>query len=108
MSRNLYIGGLSHNTTENSLFDLFSQAGQVIDVKIIIDQHSGKNRGFGFVEMATQEESHSAIEQFNGYKLNERSIVVNFAKDKRTQSHNSYHNNNNFENSYGYKQRKRW
>jgi RNA recognition motif-containing protein len=110
MSRNLYIGGLSYCTTENSLFDLFSQAGQVIDVKMIVDQHSGRMRGFAFVEMATNEESNSAIEQFDGYNLDGRNIVVNFARDKRTQSHNSYHGSNVPENRYSAykKDRNRW
>ena len=110
MSRNLYIGGLSYSTTENSLFDLFSQAGQVIDVKMIVDQQSGRRRGFAFVEMATNEESNSAIERFDGYRLDGRTIVVNFARDKRTQSHNRYHGNRIPENRYSAykKDRNRW
>ncbi len=110
MSRNLYIGGLSYSTTENSLFDLFSQAGQVIDVKMIVDQQSGRRRGFAFVEMATNEESNSAIERFDGYSLDGRTIVVNFARDKRTQSHNRYHGNRIPENRYSAykKDRNRW
>ncbi len=80
MSNKIYVGGLSYNTSENSLNGLFSKAGTVDKVSIIIDRETGRSKGFGFVEMATQEEAQSAIKQFHGTELDGRTLTVNEAK----------------------------
>lgn len=80
MEKKLYVGSLSYETKEDALRDLFSQAGKVESVAIIIDKISGRSKGFGFVEMASTEEAKKAIEMFNGKELDGRNIVVDEAK----------------------------
>ncbi len=86
MTTKLYVGSLSYDTTEDSLKDLFSGAGEVKSVAVIIDKFSGKSKGFGFVEMSSEEEAKKAVEMFNGKELDGRNIVVDEAKPmkKRT------------------------
>ena len=80
MAKKLYVGGLSYDTTEDALKELFSKAGTVETVNIITDKMSGRSKGFGFVEMSSDEEAQKAIEMFNGKELDGRSITVNEAK----------------------------
>lgn len=80
MTTKLYVGSLSYDTTEDSLKDLFSQAGTVTSASIIIDKFSGRSKGFGFVEMSTEEEAKKAIETLNEKELDGRKIVVDEAK----------------------------
>ena len=80
MAKRLYIGGLSYNTTEEGLKESFSQAGSVESASIMIDKLSGRSRGFGFVEMGTDEEAEKAIEMFNGKELDGRTLTVNEAR----------------------------
>ena len=76
----LYVGNISFKATEDDLRDLFSQCGEVLSVKLITDNATGRLRGFGFVEMASEEDGKKAITMFNGKQVMERSIVVNEAK----------------------------
>lgn len=80
MAKKLYVGGLSYNTSEETLKNTFSEAGAVDSVTIIMDQMSGRSKGFGFVEMANEEEAQKAIEMFNGKELDGRRITVNEAR----------------------------
>lgn len=80
MAKKLYVGGLSYNTTEDALKDAFAQAGTVESATIIIDKMSGRSKGFGFVEMSTDEEAQKAIEMLNGKELDGRSLTVNEAR----------------------------
>ncbi len=80
MSTRLYVGNISFKATEDDVKDLFSQAGEVVSVRLIKDEATGRLRGFGFVEMATKEEAQKAISSLNGNAFMERSIVVNEAK----------------------------
>ena len=82
MSKKLYVGNLSYDATEQQLRDLFSQAGEISDVAVISDKYTGQSKGFGFVEMATEEAAQEAIKQFNGYNLGSREIVVNVARPR--------------------------
>lgn len=82
MAKKLYVGGLSYNTTEQTLRETFAQAGAVETATIIIDKMSGRSKGFGFVEMATDEEAKKAIELFNGKDLDGRNLTVNEARPK--------------------------
>ena len=84
MEKKLYVGGLSYETTESVLKELFSQAGTVSSASVIMDKFSGKSKGFGFVEMSSEEEAKKAIEMFNGKELDGRNIIVNEARPKRT------------------------
>lgn len=80
MAKKLYVGGLSYNTNENALKETFSQAGTVESATIIIDKMSGRSKGFGFVEMTSDEEAQKAIEMLNGKELDGRTITVNEAR----------------------------
>ena len=82
MQKRLYIGNINFKATEADLEDLFSQAGQVVSTRLITDRLTGKPRGFGFVEMSTEEESEKAIEMFNGNDFMERELVVNEARPR--------------------------
>jgi RNA recognition motif-containing protein len=80
MAKKLYVGGLSYSTTEDTLKDAFAQAGAVETATIILDKMSGRSKGFGFVEMSTEEEAAKAIEMFNGKELDGRTLTVNEAR----------------------------
>lgn len=80
MGKRLYIGNLAYGATEEQLKELFGQAGTVESVTLITDKQTGQAKGFGFVEMSTEEEAKKAIEQLNGQTLAERQIVVNEAR----------------------------
>ena len=80
MAKKLYVGGLSYDTTENALKEAFSQAGTVESATIIIDKISGRSKGFGFVEMSSDEEAQKAIEMLDGKDLDGRNITVNEAR----------------------------
>ncbi len=76
MVKKLYVGGLPYSTTEDALKEMFAQAGTVESATIIIDKMSGRSKGFGFVEMSTEEEAAKAIELFNGKDMEGRSLTV--------------------------------
>jgi len=80
MSKKLYVGGLSYDTTEDSLQTAFSEAGSVESAKIITDRMSGRSKGFGFVEMSSEEEAKKAIEMWNGKEFEGRTLTVNEAR----------------------------
>ena len=80
MATKLYVGNLSYNTNEDQLKELFSQAGEVASVTVIIDKMTGRARGFGFVEMADEAGAQKAVESLNGYEMDGRKIVVNEAR----------------------------
>jgi RNA recognition motif-containing protein len=82
MSIKLYVGNLAFQTTSEDLQELFSQAGTVESASVIEDRETGRSRGFGFVEMASNEEGQKAIEQFNGKEVNGRNLNVNEAKPR--------------------------
>jgi cold-inducible RNA-binding protein len=80
MNRKLFVGNLSFNTEERALQDLFAQAGPVTSVRLMRDQATGRARGFGFVEMETDEGAQAAIDKFNNTELDGRRIAVNEAR----------------------------
>ena len=80
MTKKLFVGSLSFNSTEDSLRNLFAEAGTVESVTIIMDKFSGRSKGFGFVEMSSEEEAQKAKEMFNGKELDGRTIAVDEAK----------------------------
>lgn len=80
MGKKLYVGNLPFSVTDQDLTTLFSEAGQVASARVITDRHSGRSKGFGFVEMNTDEEAAKAITQFNGGELEGRQLKVNEAK----------------------------
>jgi len=92
MAKKLYVGNLSYDMTEDALKDTFSQAGTVESAIIIKDKMSGRSKGFGFVEMSTDEESQKAIEMLNGKEFDGRALTVNEARpmEERPRRENRY------------------
>jgi RNA recognition motif-containing protein len=80
VGKKLYVGNLPFAATESSLSELFAQAGAVESVRVITDRDSGRSKGFGFVEMASDEDAQNAISSFNGTDVGGRQIVVNEAR----------------------------
>jgi len=76
MAKKLYVGGLPYSATEDSLKEMFAQAGAVETATIIIDKMSGRSKGFGFVEMSSEEEAQKGIELWNGKELEGRTLTV--------------------------------
>lgn len=83
MNKKLHVGNLSYQTTEAELQQLFAEVGPVVSVAIITDRASGRSKGFGFVEMETEQAAQQAIERLNNYELGERSITVSEARPPR-------------------------
>ena len=86
MGKKLYVGNLSYETTEDELKTLFAEFGEVESVKIITDNYSGRSKGFGFVEMKTNEEAGKAIESLKEREFGGRKIVVNEARPMEKRS----------------------
>ncbi len=82
MAKKLYVGNLSYSTHDEDLREAFSKIGEVVSVSLITDQATGRSKGFGFVEMATDEDAAKAIETLNGTTLMGRTITVNEARPK--------------------------
>ena len=83
MPKKLYVGNLSYSTTEDDLREAFAKIGEVESATLIIDQTSGRSKGFGFVEMAADEDAAKAISELNGTTLLDRAITVNEARPKK-------------------------
>ena len=86
MSVRLYVGNLPFSVTEQDLEELFGQSGQVDSANVVTDRDTGRSRGFGFVEMETQEAADAAIQALNGYELSGRALTVNEARPKENRS----------------------
>ena len=80
MATKLYVGGLPYSTSEDTLKDLFAQAGTVTSATIIMDKMTGRSKGFGFVEMSSDEEAQKAIEMFDKKEFEGRTLTVNEAR----------------------------
>jgi len=88
MSQKLFVGGISFDTTEDGLKDAFSQAGNVESSIIITDRITGRSKGFGFVEMSTEEEAEKAISTWDQQELDGRKITVNKARPMQERPRN--------------------
>jgi RNA recognition motif-containing protein len=86
METKLYVGNLSYNTGEAELQALFGEAGTVKSVQLIKDRDTGRSKGFGFVEMSTQEEAERAISMLNGKDVDGRKLTVNIARPREERS----------------------
>lgn len=105
MAKKLYVGGLSYDTTEESLKEAFAKAGAVESVAIIMDRMSGRSRGFGFVEMTNDDDAQKAIEMFNGQELDGRTLTVNEARPREERPRRSFDRNDR---GYGRRQKRDW
>ena len=82
MGKKLYVGNLSYNVTSSDLEQLFTSHGQVQSAEVISDRATGRSKGFGFVEMSSDEEAQAAIAALNGTEHDGRNLTVNEAKPK--------------------------
>jgi RNA recognition motif-containing protein len=82
MSNKLYVGNLSFRVTSEDLQEHFGAAGSVESANVVYDRETGRSRGFGFVEMASDDEANAAIAQFNGQEYDGRNMVVNEARPR--------------------------
>ena len=86
MAQKLFVGSLSWNTTDDTLQQFFAQAGNVVSAKVITDRETGRSRGFGFVEMGSEEEAQKAVQELNDKELDGRQIKVNEARPMEDRS----------------------
>ena len=98
MAQKLYVGNLSFNITEDQLRTLFSEFGEIISANIITDSHTGRPRGFGFVEM---ENHQAAIDALNGKEVEGRALTVNIARDRPPRGDRGNFNRRNNGNFHG-------
>ena len=82
MAKKLYVGNLSYDTTDSHLRKLFEEFGTVESAQVIMDRDSGRSKGFGFVEMPSDQEAQAAIDALNGQEVNGRALTVNEAKPR--------------------------
>ncbi|MBH22190.1 MAG: RNA-binding protein [Candidatus Marinimicrobia bacterium] len=80
---NVYVGNLSYDLSEEDLKNAFGEYGEVTSAKIVSDRYSGRSKGFGFIEMSSDDEAKAAIEGLSGKELAGRAIVVNEARPRR-------------------------
>ncbi len=80
MGNKLYVGNLSYSMTDDSLSTIFAEAGTVVSARVITENHTGRSKGFGFVEMSSEEEAKAAIEKFNGTTHDDRELKVSEAR----------------------------
>lgn len=90
MAQKLYVGNLSYNVNDDSLKDLFSKAGTVQSAMVITDKMSGRSKGFGFVEMSSDDEAKAGIEMYNGQEVDGRKLTVNEARPKEERPSGSF------------------
>jgi len=101
MAKKLYVGGLPYATTEDELREAFSQAGAVESASIIMDRMSGRSKGFGFVEMATDEDAQKAIDMWNGKEFGGRTLTVNEARSMEERPRRDFRGGNGGGGGYG-------
>jgi RNA recognition motif-containing protein len=82
LAKRLFIGSLPWGVDDAKLAQIFSQAGTVVSAQVVMDRQTGRSRGFGFVEMSTDEEADAAVEKLNGSEVDGRKIVVNVARPR--------------------------
>src|SRR3989344_6079611 len=107
MAKKLYIGGLPYSTTDAELKDVFSKAGSVVSAGIISDKMSGRSKGFGFVEMSSDEEAQKAIELMNGKDFGGRTLTVNEARPMEERPRREFRGGND-RGGYGGGQGRSW
>jgi RNA recognition motif-containing protein len=89
MATKLYVGGLSYSVNDDQLREMFEAVGKVESAQVIVDRFSNQSKGFGFVEMGTEEEAQSAIKELNGKEVGGRPLTVNVARPREERPRNS-------------------
>jgi RNA recognition motif-containing protein len=82
MATNLYVGNLPYDVASDQLLEMFTPFGEVVSARVITDRDSGRSKGFGFVEMGTEEGAQAAIAQLNNTQLRDRTLTVNEARPR--------------------------
>lgn len=108
MAKKLFVGGLSYNTTEDTLREAFAKAGTIESIAVITDKMTGRSKGFGFVEMATDEEAIAATEMWNGKDLDGRAVTVNEARPMEPRAPRSFDNRGGARGGFGRRENKNW
>ena len=93
MATKLFVGSLSYNTTDDGLQAFFAQAGNVVSAKVIMDRDTNRSKGFGFVEMGSEEEAKAAVQMFDGKELDGRQIAVSEARPQENRERRSFGGN---------------
>lgn len=93
MSKKIYVGNMNYNTDEQELNGLFAEFGEVASAKIIMDQFTGRSKGFAFVEMVNEEDAVAAVNALNGKEIGGRVLKVNEALDRAKTGGNDRNNN---------------
>jgi RNA recognition motif-containing protein len=93
MANKLFVGSLAFSATDDDLAQFFSQAGTVQSAKVIMDRDTNRSKGFGFVEMSSDDEAQKAIETLNGKDLNGRPVNVSEARPREERPRQSFGNN---------------
>lgn len=108
MAKKLYVGGLPYSTTEDSLKEMFVQAGKVESAVIIMDKMSGRSKGFGFVEMSTDEEAQKGIELWNGKEVEGRTLTVAEARPMEDRPKRDFNRGGGGRGGFGGQRRNSW
>jgi cold-inducible RNA-binding protein len=90
MANKLFVGSLAYTATDDDLAAFFAPVGTVVSAKVIIDRDTNRSKGFGFVEMSTDEEAKAAIDQLNGKELNGRTIAISEARPQAPRENRSF------------------
>lgn len=90
MATKLFVGSLAYAVTDDELRDFFATVGEVVSAKVIVDRESYRSKGFGFVEMSSDEEAQKAIKELDGKELNGRAIAVNEARPQENRERRPY------------------
>lgn len=90
MATKLFVGSLAFSVTDDELADFFGSAGNVVSAKVIMDRETNRSRGFGFVEMGSDDEAQAAIKNLDGKELNGRAIAVNEARPQERREARSF------------------
>src|SRR3989344_7032672 len=93
MATKLYVGSLAYSVNDDQLKDLFAAVGTVTSAQVIVDRDTNQSKGFGFVEMSTEDEAKEAIKQLNGKEIDGRTLVVNEARPKEERSGGGFNRN---------------
>lgn len=100
MATRLFVGSLSWNVKDEDLNDFFAAVGTVVSANVITDRDSGRSKGFGFVEMSSDEEAKKAIDELNGKELDGRPITVNEARPREERPRNNFGGGDRNQNRY--------
>jgi len=96
MAKKLYVGNLSYTITEAQIRELFTQAGEISEINVIMDRETGRSKGFAFVQMANDTATQDAIRRFNGHSLDNRPLTVNEARPREDRSKSNFGPNKRF------------